>query len=101
MTQMADAVFSIRRRQHAAGQRPVPVHKGVHLARCYREQTRCRFWKNFEDVSIQKQSPWLRGAQLVGTTAILSDGDAVFRPPNVEKSGLWRVFGDYVLIYVH
>jgi hypothetical protein len=52
-------------------------------------------------LSIQKQSPWLRGAQLVGTTAILSDGDAVFRPPNVEKSGLWRVFGDYVLIYVH
>jgi len=43
----------------------------------------------------------VRAAQLVGTTAILSDGDAVFQPRKVERSGLWRVFGDNVLIYVH
>jgi FMN phosphatase YigB (HAD superfamily) len=43
----------------------------------------------------------VKQAQLVGATAILSDGDAVFQPRKVEKSGLWPVFGDNVLIYVH
>jgi FMN phosphatase YigB (HAD superfamily) len=43
----------------------------------------------------------VRAAQRVGTTAILSDGDAVFQPRKVERSGLWPVFGDNVLIYVH
>jgi FMN phosphatase YigB (HAD superfamily) len=40
-------------------------------------------------------------ARLAGTAAILSDGDAVFQPRKVERSGLWPVFGDNVLIYVH
>jgi FMN phosphatase YigB (HAD superfamily) len=43
----------------------------------------------------------VKAAQLVGTTAILSDGDAVFQPRKVERSGLWPVFGENVLIYVH
>ena len=45
--------------------------------------------------------PVVEAAQRVGITAILSDGDAVFQPRKVEKSGLWRVFGDNVLIYIH
>ena len=45
--------------------------------------------------------PVVQAAQRVGITAILSDGDAVFQPRKVEKSGLWRVFGDNVLIYIH
>jgi len=36
-----------------------------------------------------------------GRTVILSDGDAVFQPRKVERSGLWRAFEDRVLIYVH
>ena len=36
-----------------------------------------------------------------GRAVILSDGDAVFQPRKVERSGLWRAFGDHVLIYVH
>jgi FMN phosphatase YigB (HAD superfamily) len=36
-----------------------------------------------------------------GTTVILSDGDAVFQPRKVERSGLWHVFQDRVLIYIH
>ena len=36
-----------------------------------------------------------------GTTVILSDGDAVFQPRKVERSGLWQAFDDHVLIYVH
>jgi FMN phosphatase YigB (HAD superfamily) len=43
----------------------------------------------------------VRRAQQWGTTVILSDGDAAFQPRKVERSGLWRVFGDNVLIYVH
>src|SRR6516162_5671412 len=40
-------------------------------------------------------------AQRLGTAVILSDGDAVFQPRKVERSGLWRAFDDHVLIYVH
>jgi FMN phosphatase YigB (HAD superfamily) len=36
-----------------------------------------------------------------GKTVILSDGDAVFQPRKVERSGLWKAFGGNVLIYVH
>jgi FMN phosphatase YigB (HAD superfamily) len=36
-----------------------------------------------------------------GTTVILSDGDAVFQPRKVERSGLWHLFQDRVLIYIH
>jgi FMN phosphatase YigB (HAD superfamily) len=32
---------------------------------------------------------------------ILSDGDAVFQPHKVERSGLWEAVGGHVLIYVH
>jgi len=43
----------------------------------------------------------VKKARLSGVAAILSDGDAVFQPRKVERSGLWTVFGDNVLIYVH
>lgn len=36
-----------------------------------------------------------------GIPVILSDGDAVFQPRKVERSGLWRAFCGHVLIYVH
>jgi FMN phosphatase YigB (HAD superfamily) len=36
-----------------------------------------------------------------GTPVILSDGDAVFQPRKVERSGLWHAFENRVLIYVH
>jgi hypothetical protein len=40
-------------------------------------------------------------ASRFGRTVVLSDGDAVFQPRKVELSGLWRVFNDNVLIFVH
>ena len=43
----------------------------------------------------------VKAAKQSGITAILSDGDAEFQPRKIEKSGLWPVFGDNVLIYVH
>jgi hypothetical protein len=36
-----------------------------------------------------------------GPTVILSDGDAVFQPRKVHRSGLWNAFDDRVLIYIH
>ena len=36
-----------------------------------------------------------------GLPVILSDGDAVFQPRKIERSGLWEEFKDHVLIYVH
>jgi len=36
-----------------------------------------------------------------GRPVILSDGDAVFQPRKIERSGLWKTFNDDVLIYVH
>jgi FMN phosphatase YigB (HAD superfamily) len=36
-----------------------------------------------------------------GSPAILSDGDAIFQPRKILRSGLWEVFDGNVLIYVH
>jgi FMN phosphatase YigB (HAD superfamily) len=43
----------------------------------------------------------VKAAQRAGVTAILSDGDAAFQPCKIEKSRLWPLFGDNVLIYIH
>jgi FMN phosphatase YigB (HAD superfamily) len=43
----------------------------------------------------------VRHVQQWGRAVILSDGDAVFQPRKVERSGLWRAFDGHVLIYVH
>jgi hypothetical protein len=43
----------------------------------------------------------VKHVQQWGPTVILSDGDAVFQPRKVERSGLWRAVHDRVLIYIH
>lgn len=40
-------------------------------------------------------------AQQLGQAVILSDGDAVFQPRKVDRSGLYDAFDGHVLIYVH
>jgi hypothetical protein len=37
----------------------------------------------------------------MGATVILSDGDVVFQPRKVQRSGLWEVVEGRVLIYIH
>ena len=37
----------------------------------------------------------------IGPTVILSDGDVVFQPRKVQRSGLWDAVGARVLIYIH
>jgi FMN phosphatase YigB (HAD superfamily) len=36
-----------------------------------------------------------------GSVVILSDGDAVFQPRKIERSGLWQAVDGRVLVYVH
>ena len=43
----------------------------------------------------------LRHFGQIGPTVILSDGDVVFQPRKVQRSGLWDAVEGRVLIYVH
>ena len=43
----------------------------------------------------------VKRVQQWGTPVVLSDGDAVFQPRKVERSGLWHAFDNRILIYVH
>jgi FMN phosphatase YigB (HAD superfamily) len=43
----------------------------------------------------------LKRMRALGPTVILSDGDVVFQPRKVERSGLWHAVDGHVLIYVH
>lgn len=40
-------------------------------------------------------------ARTWGPTVILSDGDVVFQPRKIERSGLWEAVEGRVLIYIH
>ena len=37
----------------------------------------------------------------LGPTVVLTDGDAVFQPSKVERSGIAKAVGGHVLVYVH
>lgn len=43
----------------------------------------------------------IRRLRAAGLTVILSDGDVVFQPLKIERSGLWAAVEDRVLIYIH
>ena len=43
----------------------------------------------------------IRHLGALGPAVILSDGDVVFQPLKVQRSGLWEAVGGRVLIYVH
>jgi FMN phosphatase YigB (HAD superfamily) len=43
----------------------------------------------------------LEHVQQQGQTVILSDGDVVFQPRKVHRSGLWQAVEGLVLIYIH
>ena len=40
-------------------------------------------------------------ARRLGRAVILSDGDVVFQPRKVDRSGLYEIFEGHVLIYIH
>ena len=37
----------------------------------------------------------------LGKTVILSDGDVVFQPRKIQRSGLWDAVGGRALVYIH
>jgi FMN phosphatase YigB (HAD superfamily) len=43
----------------------------------------------------------IRAQKARGRTAILSDGDVVFQPRKIERSGLWAAVDGEVLVYIH
>jgi FMN phosphatase YigB (HAD superfamily) len=43
----------------------------------------------------------IRMLTTIGTPVVLSDGDVVFQPRKIKKSGIWDAVGGRVLIYVH
>jgi len=43
----------------------------------------------------------IRHVRAWGTTIIVSDGDVVFQPRKVQRSGLWDAVDGRVLIYIH
>jgi FMN phosphatase YigB (HAD superfamily) len=43
----------------------------------------------------------IRMLSTIGTPVILSDGDVVFQPRKIKKSGIWDAVDGRVLIYVH
>jgi FMN phosphatase YigB (HAD superfamily) len=43
----------------------------------------------------------IAGLRASGRTAILSDGDVVFQPRKIERSGLWAAVEGEVLLYIH
>jgi FMN phosphatase YigB (HAD superfamily) len=43
----------------------------------------------------------IRHLRSMGLTVILSDGDVVFQPRKIERSGLWEAVDGRVLIYIH
>jgi FMN phosphatase YigB (HAD superfamily) len=55
----------------------------------------------FADRLYPKALEVLEHVQAWGVAVILSDGDVVFQPRKVQRSGLWRAVEGRVLIYVH
>jgi FMN phosphatase YigB (HAD superfamily) len=43
----------------------------------------------------------IRHLNASGPTVILTDGDVVFQPRKIQRSGLWDAVADRVLIYIH
>ena len=50
---------------------------------------------------IPVRSTSIRHLRTLGLTVILSDGDVVFQPRKIQRSGLWAAVDGRVLIYIH
>jgi FMN phosphatase YigB (HAD superfamily) len=55
----------------------------------------------FADQLFPRALDVVRHVSAWGPAVILSDGDAVFQPRKIERSGLWKAMDNNVLIYVH
>ncbi len=55
----------------------------------------------FREVLYPRALEVVRYLNTFGPSVILSDGDAVFQPRKVQRSGLWDAVGGRVAIYIH
>jgi FMN phosphatase YigB (HAD superfamily) len=55
----------------------------------------------FADRLYEGALPVLAHLRRLGPTVILSDGDVVFQPRKIQRSGLWDAVDGHVLIYIH
>jgi FMN phosphatase YigB (HAD superfamily) len=55
----------------------------------------------FTDLLYPRALDAVKHVRQWGSVAILSDGDAIFQPRKILRSGLWEGFDGAVLIYVH
>jgi FMN phosphatase YigB (HAD superfamily) len=55
----------------------------------------------FADRVYPRAFDLIRALRIRGPVVILSDGDVVFQPRKVERSGLWAAVNGDVLIYIH
>jgi FMN phosphatase YigB (HAD superfamily) len=55
----------------------------------------------FADQLFPRALEVVRAARRLGTAVILSDGDVVFQPHKIRRSGLFLAVGGNVLVYVH
>ena len=55
----------------------------------------------FATASIRGALEAIRTLRARGRTVILSDGDVVFQPRKIERSGLWEAVEGEVLVYIH
>lgn len=55
----------------------------------------------FEDLLYPGANAAVAHLTAMGTTIILSDGDIVFQPRKIRRSGLWDAVAGRVLVYLH
>jgi FMN phosphatase YigB (HAD superfamily) len=55
----------------------------------------------FADLLYPRALEVLRRLSERGPTVLLTDGDVVFQPRKIERSGLWQAVDGRILIYVH
>ena len=55
----------------------------------------------FEERLYPRARDAIRHLDDLGTTVILSDGDIVFQPRKIQRSGLWDAVEGRVLVYLH
>ena len=55
----------------------------------------------FDERLYPRAGDAIRHLNDMGTTVILSDGDIVFQPRKIQRSGLWNAVEGRVLVYLH
>ena len=69
--------------------------------RAHARDVRCLIDYPFADRLYPRALDVVARVRARGRPVILSDGDVVFQPRKIERSGLWEAFDGDVLVYIH